>query len=145
MHITLDADDLLRRLQPSNIEAAINRGGDKAAAHLESKVKQRITGFTRTGRLRSSVAWRRSGRWRWSIGTDVSYARPVEDGSRPHIIRPRNKKVLRFRIGNRTIFAREVHHPGFAGHHYMRNTLDAERGEVVRIFRETLADAINPR
>jgi hypothetical protein len=55
----------------------------------------------------------------------VNYAAFVEYGTRPHIIRPRNGKFLRFpangrsarltgsvRRGGDAVFAREVHHPG---------------------------------
>jgi hypothetical protein len=36
----------------------------------------------------------------------------VLDGTRPHIIRPRNARALRFDVGGRTVHAKIVHHPG---------------------------------
>lgn len=36
----------------------------------------------------------------------------VNDGTRPHVIRPRAKQVLRFQVGGRTVFAKVVNHPG---------------------------------
>jgi hypothetical protein len=33
-------------------------------------------------------------------------------GTRPHIIRPRRARALRFRVGGRTVYAAYVHHPG---------------------------------
>lgn len=36
----------------------------------------------------------------------------VNDGTRPHIIRPRRAQALRFRMGGRIVFAKLVHHPG---------------------------------
>ena len=37
------------------------------------------------------------------------YAAAVNDGRRALIIRPRSKKVLRFKVAGRIVFAREVH------------------------------------
>jgi hypothetical protein len=46
------------------------------------------------------------------VGSDVEYAQMVHDGTRPHVIRPRNAQVLRFRVGGQVVFARVVNHPG---------------------------------
>lgn len=43
---------------------------------------------------------------------DVEYAEVVVHGSRPHIIRARNKQALAFRIGGQTIIVKSVNHPG---------------------------------
>lgn len=69
-----------------------------------------------TGRLRASIRIeaRRTFTLRsvYTIGSDVSYADMVHNGTPPHTIRPRNKQALRFRIGGRIVFAKVVHHPG---------------------------------
>jgi hypothetical protein len=36
----------------------------------------------------------------------------VLDGTRPHLIRPRRAKALRFEVGGRVVYARLVRHPG---------------------------------
>lgn len=46
----------------------------------------------------------------------------TDQGTRPHTIRPRRAKVLRFRIGARVVFAREVHHPGTPATRWFSNT-----------------------
>lgn len=69
-----------------------------------------------TGRLRASIRLERRRtlllRTQWTIGSDVFYAPFVNDGTRPHIIRPKRAQVLRFRVGGQTVYARVVHHPG---------------------------------
>lgn len=69
-----------------------------------------------TGRLRASGSIRRRSflgfRSRWTISFDVDYAEAVHDGTRPHIIRPRRAKALRFRMGGRIVYAKFVRHPG---------------------------------
>lgn len=39
-------------------------------------------------------------------------ARWTDEGTRPHTIRPRHKKVLRFKYKGRLVYARQVNHPG---------------------------------
>src|SRR6478609_9137725 len=61
---------------------------------------------------------------------NVGYARFVEEGTRPHIIRPRTKKALAWGGPRRltgslrsgaspTHFAKVVHHPGTKAHPYL--------------------------
>ena len=49
---------------------------------------------------------------RTAVVADKDYAAAVHDGSKPHIIRPRNKKALAFKVDGRTVFVKEVKHPG---------------------------------
>ncbi|SHT27460.1 Uncharacterised protein [Mycobacteroides abscessus subsp. abscessus] len=56
-----------------------------------------------------------------SVGNNARYAVYVHEGSRPHLIRPRNAKALRFQIGGRTVFAKLVHHPGTKARPFLRN------------------------
>jgi hypothetical protein len=58
----------------------------------------------------------------------VDYAYIVENGSRPHIIRPKNPDgVLRFEVDGTIVFTKEVHHPGTPATHFMRESLYEER------------------
>jgi len=70
-----------------------------------------------TGRLRASIRIEQRRnlalRSRYTIGSDVYYAPFVNDGTRPHIIKPRRPGgSLRFVIGGRVVYAKVVHHPG---------------------------------
>jgi hypothetical protein len=85
-----------------------------------------------TGRLRASIRVERRStfglRQRWTVGSDVDYATMVNDGTRPHIIRPKQAKALRFKAGGKTVFARIVHHPGTRA----RPFLDRALADVAR-------------
>jgi hypothetical protein len=85
-----------------------------------------------TGRLRASIRVERRStfglRQRWTVGSDVEYAPMVNDGTRPHIIRPKRAKALRFKVGGKTVFARIVHHPGTRA----RPFLDRALADVAR-------------
>ncbi|OHU29020.1 hypothetical protein [Mycobacteroides chelonae] len=56
-----------------------------------------------------------------SVRNDADYALYVHEPTRPHVIRPRNAKALRFQIGGRTVFAMLVRHPGTKGRPFLRN------------------------
>lgn len=49
-------------------------------------------------------------------------AKWTDEGTEAHTIRPRNKKLLRFRVGGRIVFAKVVHHPGNEGTRWFSNT-----------------------
>lgn len=47
----------------------------------------------------------------------------VVNGTRPHIIRPRRAKALRFQMDGRTVFAKIVHHPGTDANNFLLRAL----------------------
>lgn len=62
------------------------------------------------------------------VGNDLSRAPQamfVHWGTRPHKIRPKKRKVLRWAAGGKFIFAREVNHPGYKGDPYLIRAADA--------------------
>ena len=56
-------------------------------------------------------------------GRGVRYARFENDGTRPHIIKARRKKSLRFVQNGQIRFAQQVHHPGTRGSHFLDRAL----------------------
>ncbi|TDC29495.1 hypothetical protein E1211_25900 [Micromonospora sp. 15K316] len=44
-------------------------------------------------------------------------------GTRPHLIRPRRRRALRFEAGGRQVFAKLVRHPGTKGFNYLLEAL----------------------
>lgn len=90
-----------------------------------------------TGRLRASIHYTvsHSGNPSAVVETNVNYAPYVHDGTRPHIIRPRRRQALRFRVGGATVFATEVHHPGTSARPFLTAALreiSAQRGWIYR-------------
>lgn len=73
----------------------------------------------------------------WSLASGVSslapYSAPVHEGARPHVIRPRNARALRFMVGDRVVFARRVNHPGNAPNPFLRNAVHRVVSEDPRI------------
>lgn len=87
-----------------------------SAALMEAALygERTVVGFTpvKTGVLRGSVKANRTGALGWKISSSMPYVVPVEMGSKPHVIRPRSGKFLRFPGGSGMVYARQVNHPG---------------------------------
>lgn len=83
-----------------------------------------------TGRLRASIKGRASRTWtlrpQYTVSSNVDYAPMVHDGTRPHIIRPRTKQVLKFNVGGQVVFAKVVHHPGTRARPFLDRALAEE-------------------
>lgn len=75
----------------------------------------------KTGKLLASIKatqWR--GRIAFRISVNVPYANYAEYGTKPHIIRPKHCKALRFyweKVGE-VVYRKSVHHPGGTGQHF---------------------------
>lgn len=99
---------------------------------VQTAAKQRLNEPPRridTGRLRNSIQIQERftrGRAVVRVGTNVQYALVIHNGSKPHMIHPRNASVLAWRGPDGMIFARSVMHPGFAANPFLRDGL--ERG-----------------
>jgi len=97
------------------------------AAVREQKLLVRV----RTGNLRRTIHYENLGARSVDTVASAPYAADVEFGTRPHIIRPRNKKALRFapgagstlsgrpRAGAAVVFAKVVRHPGTKPYPFM--------------------------
>jgi len=60
----------------------------------------------------------------YEVGDGVNYGVDVEYGTSPHVIKPLNKKALKFKSGGKTIFAKQINHPGTSAQPFMRPALD---------------------
>lgn len=78
------------------------------------------------GTLRRSVTSRvEQGGNRGVIGTNLKYARAVNDGSRPHIIKPKRAKALFWQGARHPV--KVVHHPGTRANDFMSRTRERLR------------------
>ncbi|GHA94685.1 hypothetical protein [Streptomyces chryseus] len=57
------------------------------------------------------------------VTCDHPAVRFVLDGTRPHVIRPRRAKALRFDMGGRMVFATKVNHPGTRANNFLGEAL----------------------
>ena len=115
------------RLYDSVLDYELNNPSGMVGRHMHEIGLKIITGAkamvgVRTRALRNSIRMRhaRDARGQYvTVGSDLNYALVHHEGSRPHVITPRNGRVLRFRAGGRVVYARKVNHPGFKGRKYL--------------------------
>jgi hypothetical protein len=90
-----------------------------AAAKVQVGVK--------TGALRDSIHMRVKrtvfGGLKLEVGSPLSYAKMHHEGTRPHVIMPQRKTVLRFSSQSRVVYSREVKHPGTRPNKYLSDNL----------------------
>jgi hypothetical protein len=112
------------RLDPSRVRAELNRLARGNVSDVADQVVARAKALApvETGRLRASIrktpAFSSRGPL-FRVEATVDYAQYVENDTRPHVIKARNAKVLRFKVGGRVVYAKLVHHPGTKGQHFM--------------------------
>ena len=75
-----------------------------------------------------------SGATKYLLYVGAEYGPPVEFGTSPHIIRPRNKKALKFKVGNKTIFSKHVMHPGTEAQPFIRPAMDQVKEVWIRRY-----------
>jgi len=71
----------------------------------------------RTGRGRAGIVSRMGVNGRGPVATistspETGYMAALHEGTRPHIITPKNARVLAFKVGGKQVFAQIAHHPG---------------------------------
>jgi len=85
----------------------------------------------KTGRLRSSIKYRKLGQYSGEVYTNVEYAAFVHEGTKAHIISPRNKRFLAWKdpaspfavqkgkYKGWVFCKKSVKHPGYRGKPFM--------------------------
>jgi len=89
----------------------------------------RVNAPVDTGRLAQSIKEdpiTSSGPLRVSGGvtSNAPYSVFVHQGTKPHVIRPRNASALKFQSGGETVFAASVNHPGTKPRPFLTNALE---------------------
>jgi hypothetical protein len=99
----------------------------KTAQHLYDQTEQGADKHTVTGALRNAV-YLKTERGGYEIGIDHQSAPHVEFvhfKTRPHLIKPKNKKALRWAQGGKFFFAKAVQHPGYKGDPFFHDAVDS--------------------
>jgi hypothetical protein len=93
------------------------------------------------GGLRRSITSRvERGGDRGMVGTNLKYARAVNDGSRPHIIKPTRAKALFWRGALHPV--RSVNHPGNKANDFVGRTRERLRPVAERELKAVFGDKL---
>lgn len=97
----------------------------------------------KTGALRQSLFNRAipTGREVGHDGQRAPHAVFVQLGTKPHEIRPKTKKALRWSAGGKFFFAGKVNHPGYRGDAYLINAATLAVREFSSILDQALKEA----
>lgn len=105
----------LRFLNPSAHAAIVKRTIDQGV----NAAKEEVSAITANWSAPPAVRVQQSqyeatitvtdDRWTW-----------LDQGTRPHVILPKSRKVLKFSAGGGTVFARRVNHPGTKARYYTK-------------------------
>ncbi|MFH8577113.1 hypothetical protein [Streptomyces zaomyceticus] len=116
------------RIDQGRIARALRARGGIAERALRRKT-QKVAGIAERrapGSMGDYVSWTIEEGPRGLQGVitcDHPAVRYVLDGTRPHVIRPRNAKALRFDMGGRIVFAKKVNHPGTRANNFLGEAL----------------------
>ena len=133
-----DAVGTLRRLPAGLEKTTINRMSQVAYDEAQRGAGR----HNKTGALFQSLFNRPIPNGR-EIGHDpyrAPHAIFVQLGTRPHEIRPKNKKALRWSGGGKFFFAGKVNHPGYIGDGYLFNAATLAVREFASIVDKALKE-----
>ena len=95
-----------------------------------------------TGELAGSIHVEKLADGEWLVIVGADHAKPIEYGSRPHVITPNDAEALRFEIDGQIVFAQRVFHPGNPAQPYLRPAIDAHRQDLARNIADELRQIV---
>lgn len=112
--------------------------------HISNEAKAIKAGRfkNQTGNLRRSIYRRVYGAEKGLVATDEKYGEYVEFGTRPHVIRPRNKKMLAFKIDGRLVFAKEVRHKGSRPFPFMQPAFEDGKSYAMKNYERYILNVV---
>ena len=120
----------------AEVERAAQQGATEAVA-AAAEVARTTTAFKDgSGDLRRSISGKVEGKFlddtmELVVKADADNAEFVNNGTRPHTIRPRRGKALQLRSLGDDVFSKKVNHPGTEATHFLENSLDVPRTQAI--------------
>lgn len=130
----LSAHAKFLRANSQLIDKETRRAGEFGLVHVAQHPEFR----PRTGQLQKSTEYRivklKSGA-KVTLLNKAPYAAAIDSGARPHVIRPRRARALRFIArGGTVVFARKVNHPGNKPYKFLYRATEA----AGRVFEQSM-------
>lgn len=130
-------DETIDKIDRKN--AGLYQLGKSIGGGLEGQARSNADWIDRTGNTRRAI---HGGADKTTLGTTVYLAHGskvglfFEEGTKPHEIRPKNKKALRFNVGGNTVFAKKVNHPGMKARPIVEPTVDSSWADIKKQVRK---------
>ncbi|MDQ0761978.1 hypothetical protein [Streptomyces canus] len=116
------------RIEPGRIARLLRARGGIAYRRISARTERvaRIAEGEAPGSMGSYISWKVQEGPRGLEGVivcDHPAVHYVLSGTRPHLIRPRRAKALRFEVGGEVVFTRLVRHPGTRPNNFLARAL----------------------
>ena len=115
-----------------NIRSDVQKVLKKSGFNIEAKAKLNSTnnGSVKTGHLRRGITTD-VGNMEVTVHTsNIKYARGVEEGTRPHVIRAKNKKALYWKGAKHPV--KSVRHPGSRAKPFLIPAFEKEKEVIIK-------------
>jgi HK97 gp10 family phage protein len=147
LQITIEGTEALARqlgALDGNAGRTILRRATMAGAQIVVKAAQ-SNAPVRTGTLRRSIHAVETASSRLAaevtVGTNVTYGRMVEEGTRPHVIYPRDKQALFWKDALHPV--RRVQHPGTPAQPFLVPALENNAARVEGEIRDAIEQLLS--
>ena len=137
--IKIDSSDLnkfsviLREL-PDEIKNDVRKVVKNSAFNIERNAKSSVN--VKTGHLRRSISTKMGDMEATIHTSNLKYAPMVEFGTRPHIIRAKNKKALYWKGASHPV--KQVSHPGSKAKPYLIPAFEKEKDQFLEKLKEVI-------
>ena len=113
-----------------NVQKTLNNTGFK----IEAKAKGSVP--VDTGHLRRGITTKIGDMEVIVHTSNIKYARGVEFGTRPHLIKPKNKKALYWKGAKHPV--KSVNHPGSKAKPYLIPAFESEKDNLIKDLKEVI-------
>lgn len=130
----------------ADVLAAVRQVLGQLAALAAGHARATSSFVDRTGNLRNSIERGQRATWAHFVragGRKAPYALFIESGSKPHEIKARRKKFLRFEQGGRVVFRKRVFHPGTKPARFMQSARNVAEAMASQYIESGLNSVIN--
>ena len=146
IQVTIDGlDQFLAavRKAPATVIKEISTASQKSVLTIQSNAMKEapVNKSYGGGNLRQNIKSRMIGKFGGEIVANAPYSAAVELGTRPHIIRPVNARVL---ANKRTgqFFGKLVHHPGTKPNPFMLRAVQGSAKKIEEFFNTALSNTM---
>lgn len=139
----LDAIRSAFKAAPGKMTSNVHRAVDRIVTRLEADAKKEapVNKQGGGGNLRQSIRGYTTGIGRGVVEVTARYAGWVHDGTRPHIIRIVNRRVLANRRTSQ-IFGKVVKHPGTRANPFLQRAIDKNQSFIDKEFENAVANSL---
>ncbi len=128
---------------PERVSAEIGTAIGRIITSVENEAKREapVNKQGGGGNLRQSISSKMTSRTSGMVEVGSSYGIYVHEGTSPHIIRVRTKRVLADKRQN-LMFGKVVHHPGTRANPFLQRAVDKQSSFIDREFEEAVERAV---